>query len=136
MSRIESIKIKEVVRYSGHNLNANGAVNLTLKAMYDQLTKSIELMQLLNNDIDIKAKIPGRPAMKLGIFRVKQINVDGDGESILKFNGLNDYIEMDNLNILPLNNDENKEFTILMQSDVEYEDERDEEEGEEEEDDG
>ena len=115
------IKIKEVVTYGGHSLSANGSVNLTLKAAYSELSKSIQAMQMLNNDIDIKAKMPGANAIKLGSFRIKQIVVDGDGESVLKFNGLNDYIEMDNLNLLPLNSDDNKEFAVLLAAEIEEE---------------
>ena len=122
------LKIKEVVTYAGHSLKANGAVDFTLKAAYSELTNSIQMMQMLNNDVDIRAKLPGSKPMKLGTFRIKQIVVDGDGESILKFNGLNDYIEMDNLNLLPLNKDESKEFQILAEAEIEMEDE---EEGEE-----
>ena len=119
------VKIKEVVTYAGHSLKANGAVDFTLKAAYSELTNSIKMMQMLNNDVDIKAKLPGSKAMKLGSFRIKQIVVDGDGESLLKFNGLNDHIEMDNLNLLPLNKDENKEFQILAEAEIEMEDEND-----------
>ena len=119
------LKIKEVVTYAGHSLKANGAVDFTLKAAYSELPNSIQLMQMLNNDVEIKAKLPGSKAMKLGTFRIKQIVIDGDGESVLKFNGLNDYIEMDNLNLLPLNNDENKEFQILAEAEIEMEDEED-----------
>ncbi|MBO5743911.1 MAG: hypothetical protein J6R68_06485 [Clostridia bacterium] len=115
------IKIKEVVTYGGHSLSANGSVNLTLKAAYSELSKTIQAMQMLNNDIDIKAKMPGANAIKLGSFRIKQIVVDGDGESVLKFNGLNDYIEMDNLNLLPLNSDDNKEFAVLLAAEIEEE---------------
>lgn len=116
-----NIKVREIVKYGGHSLSANGSVNFTLKASYSELTNSIKLMQMLNNDVSIKAKVPGGKAMKLGIFRVKQIIIDGDGESILKFNGLNDYIEMDNLNLLPLSTDENKEFAVLMEAEIEEE---------------
>ncbi len=119
------VKIKEVVTYAGHSLKANGAVDFTLKAAYSELTNSIQMMQMLNNDVDIKAKLPGHSPMKLGQFRIKQIVVDGDGESVLKFNGLNDYIEMDNLNLLPLNNEDNKEFQILAEAEIEMEDEND-----------
>lgn len=122
-----NLKVKQVVKYGGHSLSANGSVNLTLKADYSELTNSIKLMQMLNNDVNIKAKAPGNKAMKLGVFRVKQIVIDGDGESVLKFNGLSDYIEMDNLNVLPLSTDDNKEFVVLMEAEIE-----DEEEGEEE----
>lgn len=119
------IKVREVVKYGGHSLSANGSVNFTLKASYSELTNSIQAMQMLNNDVTIKAKLPNGKPMKLGMFRIKQIIVDGDGESILKFNGLNDYIEMDNLNLLPLNSDENKEFVIMMEAEIENEGEED-----------
>lgn len=116
-----AVKVKEVVKYDGHNVSANGSVNFNLKASYSELVNSIQAMQMLNNDVMIKAKIPGSKVMKLGIFRIKQIVIDGDGESKLKFNGLNDYIEMDNLNLLPLNSEENKEFTIMMEAEIEEE---------------
>lgn len=114
-----NVKVKEVVKYGGHSLSANGSVNFTLKAQYSELPNTIQLMQMLNNDVNIKAKVPGGKPMKLGFFRIKQIVIDGDGESTIKFNGLNDYIEMDNLNLLPLNTDENKEFVVLMEADIE-----------------
>lgn len=116
-----NLKVKEVVEYKGHSLSANGSVNFTLKAQYSELTKTIQLMQMLNNDVSIKAKVPGGSPMKLGFFRIKQIVIDGDGESVIKFNGLNDYIEMDNLNLLPLNTDENKQFVVLMETEIEEE---------------
>ena len=124
------VKVKEVVKYGGHSLSANGSVNFTLKASYSELTNTIQMMQMLNNDVNIKAKLPAGKPMKLGMFRIKQIVIDGDGESTLKFNGLNDYIEMDNLNLLPLNSDENKEFVILMEAEVEVEEEEGEDDGE------
>ena len=116
---MKKIKVKEVVKYKGHSLSANGSVNFNLVAAYSELVYTISLMQLLNNDVMIKAKIPGENPMKLGIFRIKQIVIDGDGESKIKFNGLNDYIEMDNLNVLPLNSDDTKEFVVLMEAEVE-----------------
>ena len=118
-----NVKVKQVVVYGGHSMSANGSVNLTLKSAYSELPNSIQQLQMLNNDVSIKAKLPGGKPMKLGMFRIKQIVVDGDGESVLKFNGLSDYIEMDNLNLLPLNTDENKEFTVMMEAEVELEEE-------------
>lgn len=122
------IKVKEVVKYNGHSITANGSVNFNLKARYSELTNTIMLMQMLNNDVNIKAKLPGGKPMKLGMFKVKQVVIEGDGESQLKFNGLNDYIEMDNLNILPTNNDETKEFVVMMEAEIEDEEENDAEE--------
>lgn len=124
-----NVKVKEVVKYAGHSLSANGAVNLTLKAGYSELTNSMKLLQMLNNDVIIKAKVPGEKAKKLGAFRIKQVVIDGDGESVLKFNGLNDFVEMDNLNSLPLNDSDVKEFVILVEAEIELEQE--DEDGEE-----
>ena len=46
-----NIKVKEVVKYHGHSLSANGSVNLTFKAGYSELTKTIQTFQMLNNDV-------------------------------------------------------------------------------------
>lgn len=118
------IKVRQVVKYSGHSVGANGSINLTLKASYSELTNTVNLLQLLNNDVSIKAKLPGGKPMKLGTMRVKDIKVDGDGESIVKFNGLSDYIEVDNLNGLIAS----EEFVVMYEADVEEEeDDADEE---------
>lgn len=116
-----NIKLKQVVRYNGHSLSANGSVNFDLKAEYGELANTIQLFQLLNNDVKIKAKLAGSKPMMLGMFRIKQITIDGDGESRIRFNGLNDYIEMDNLNLLPLNSDDAKNFVVMYETDIEEE---------------
>ena len=126
-----NVKVKEIVKYGGHNLSANGSVNLTFKASYSELTNTIQLMQMLNNDVNIKAKVPGEKAMKLGMFRIKEIKVEGDGESIIKFNSLNDYTEMDNLNYLPIKGSENEEFAVMMSAEIEIEKEGEENDNEE-----
>ena len=118
------IKVKQVVKYDGHNVMANGSVNLAFKASYSELTKTIELQQLLNNDVDIKCKLPNeKKVIKLGRFRMKQTVIDGDGESKIKLNGIKDYIEVDNLNLLPLNSDSISEFVVLYTADIELESE-------------
>lgn len=126
-SDVVQVKIKEVVEYAGHSISANGAVNLTVKAGYSELPNSIQMCQLLNNDVTIKAKVPGVKAMMLGMFRVKNINIEDDGESKLKFAGLSQSVEVDNLNRLPLNDSDTKQFQILVEAEVEIEREDDEE---------
>ncbi len=113
-----NLKVKQIVQYGGHSLKANGSVDFTLKAAYSELVNTIQTMQMLNNDITIKAKV-NKKVLPLGIFRIKQIIIDGDGESKLRFNGLSDYIEMDNLNMLPLNSDEVKDFMVMLTAEVE-----------------
>lgn len=119
------LKVKEVVTNAGYRVGANGSVSISFAAKYSELTNTIKLQQLLNNDVEIKAKVPtgtGKSQVyNLGNFRVKKTTIDDDGESKVEFNGITDYIEMDNLNKLPLNTDDLKEFTILVTADVEEE---------------
>ena len=116
------VKVKEVVKYGGHNLSANGSVNLTLNASYSELVNSIQVSQMLNNDVSIKAKLPGKKVMMLGSFRVNHIDIFDDGTSRLKFRGISDYIEMDNMNNLPLRDEDVSEFQVLIEADIEVED--------------
>ena len=126
----KKLKVMQVVTYGGHSLSSNGSVSLTLKAGYSELTKTIQAIQMLNEDVAVKAKLAGQKPMKLGSFKIKDIKIDGDGESMLKFAGISDYVEMDNLNLLPLANEENKLFQILLECETEAMDEGDEEENE------
>ena len=126
----KKLKVMQVVTYGGHSLSSNGSVSLTLKAEYSELTKTIQVIQMLNEDVAVKAKLAGQKPMKLGSFKIKDIKIDGDGESVLKFAGISDYVEMDNLNLLPLANEENKLFQILLECETEAMDEGDEEENE------
>lgn len=119
---MKTVKVKEVVTYGGHSISANGSVNLTFKAQYSELVNTVQSLQLLNNDVFIKARIAGMKPMKLGMFRVKDVNVSGDGSSTIKFNGISDYIEVDNLNTLPLKDSDTPLFNILMEAEIEEED--------------
>ena len=114
-----NVKVQEVVKYGGHSLSANGKVGLTLNASYSELANSIQVSQMLNEDVSIKVKLPGKKAMALGSFRVGKIEIFDDGESRLRFNGISDYVEMDNLNSLPLRDEDVSEFKILMEAEIE-----------------
>ena len=111
---MKKIVIKQFVRYNGHNVKSNTTVSLNFKAMYSELTKTIQILQLLNNDVKIEAD--GKP---LGVFRVKNVSVSDDGESTLKFESMADAVEMDNLNSLVTAENEVK---ITMESVVDLED--------------
>lgn len=130
----KKVVISEFVSYSGHNVSANGVVNLTLLAKYGELTNTIQAMQLLNEDIKMKARLGSSKPMLLGTFRIKNIMVDGDGESKIKLASTRDAVELDNINALPFSNEDNSEFMIRMEATVEEADEAESEsetEGEE-----
>lgn len=116
-----TVKVKEVVSFGGSSLSRNGSVNLNFDAGYSELVKSVEALQMLNNDVTLKAKLPGEKAMLLGTFRVKAVVFGGDGSSTVKFNGLRDFVEFDNINKLPLSTDESSDFQVLMTAEIEDE---------------
>lgn len=118
-----NISIKEIVSYKGHSVKANGNMDISFSAMYSELTNSIKVLQLLNNDVIIVAKLPGAKPVKLGSFNVKNVLFDGDGESVLKFTSLIDFVEMENVN--KIISQEN--FAIKMESNVELEEGNDDE---------
>jgi hypothetical protein len=112
------VKVQEVVKYGGHTLAANGKVTLTLNAAYSELSNTIQISQMLNEDVTIKARVPGKKAVMLGSFRVSKIEVFDDGESRVKFAGISDYVEMDNLNSLPLKGEDVPEFRVLIEAEI------------------
>lgn len=118
------IAIKMVANYKGHSVKTNGNVDLAFSAMYDQITKSIEVLQLLNTDVIITAKLPGTKPVKLGSFNVKNVIFDNDGESILKFNTLTDFVEMNNINSIITQDS----FQLKLEANVNVEENEEEEE--------
>lgn len=120
------ITVKEVVSYKGHSIKANGNLDITFTAMYSELTNSIEVLQLLNNDVKIIAKLPGEKAKSLGTFNVKNVTFDGDGQSVLKFTSLCEFVELENINDLV----SQENFQIKIEGDVELEDGEGEKENE------
>ena len=85
-------------------------------------------MQMLNEDIKIKARLGSEKPMMLGTFRIKNIVIDGDGESKIKFASDRDSVELDNMNKLPFANEDNSEFMIRMEANIEEDENKDEEE--------
>jgi hypothetical protein len=94
----KKVTIKEIMYYKGHSIKPNGTVDISFSAMYDQITKSMEILQLLNENVKITAKLAGKEPVVLGSFMVKGVNFNQDGTSVIKFHTLTDYVEMDNIN--------------------------------------
>lgn len=113
----KKIKVKAVSNYHGHDVKANSSVNLRLKCEYSELANSIQSLQMLNNDIKIGAKLPDENIMVLGTFRLKEVKVAGDGESVLWFNSQVDFVELENITKIV----GDKKFQLFLQSSVEIE---------------
>lgn len=116
---MRKIKVKGFYSYKGHSVLQNGSVNITLKAKYSGITNSVQLLQMLNNDVNIHVKMATeKKPFTIGTFRIKSINFDDDGESIVKFNSLNDFVDIDGINRLITKD----EFKVLFSANIEEED--------------
>ena len=116
------VKVSTVGTYNGHSLKQNGSVDLTFKCAYSELPEYIKTIQMLNNDVVVMVKLPSEKPLKLGMFRIKDIRIDGDGEGTIKFNSTNDFVEVNNLNKIITTDP----FQIRLKADVELEDEEEE----------
>ena len=116
---MRKIKVTGFYSYKGHSVLQNGSVNITLKAQYSGITNSVQLLQMLNNDVNIHVKMATeKKPFTIGTFRIKSINFDDDGESIVKFNSLNDFVDIDGINRLITKD----EFKVLFSANIEEED--------------
>ena len=113
------IDVKEVVSYKGHSIKANGNVDLSFSAMYSEMVNSMKVLQMLNNDVNVFAKKPNEKPIPLGMYRIKEVKFDGDGESTIKFNSIDTSVELDNLAKIITSD----QFQIRMIAEVELENE-------------
>lgn len=120
---MQNVKIKTVASYGGHNVNQAGSVSLKLVFSYDTITKYIQAIQMLNENVNLLAVINGEK-IKLGSFMINSINIDHDGAGKIKFNSQLDYVEIDNISKL-INSDL---FKIMLQAEIDVEENNEEEE--------
>lgn len=118
-----------MAKYNGHGIKANKSIDIAFKCAYDQLTNYIRLIQFLNVDTTIGVKISGEKPINLGTFRVREVKVDHDGEGLIKFNSMADFVNADCINQLI-----GSELVVLRcQATVELEDEAEDDDNEDEE---
>lgn len=127
----EHIEVEQVVTSGGYSISANGVANVTFKSKYGELVNTVNMLQLLNNDIDVTAFVPGEKPSKVARFmRIKNISVDGDGEQTVKLQGVSEFVDVEELSKLPFKNAEIPEFKVQFVSDVEVESDEDDDEDE------
>lgn len=119
------VKVQVICRYNGHSVKSNGNIDLSLKTEYGELANSIQLTQMLNNDINLIVKPAEKKAIKIGIFRLKQLRIDHDGVAVIGLNSITDYVEVDNVNTLVSED----LFKARMVAEIEEEDVEDLQEG-------
>jgi len=93
----KEIKARTLARYNGHSIKTNKAVDLSLKFEYGELPNYIKLIQFLNENTKVTVKKGDEKPQCLGIYMVKEIKIDHDGEGIVKFNSMLDHVNADEI---------------------------------------
>lgn len=123
----KNIEFKVVSKYNGHQVKPSGAVDLNLVCEYGEMKNTIQLLQLLSNDIKLAVKKPDEKPFKLGTFRLQQLTYDHDGQAKIRFNSMTDFVEVDGLNRL-IPEDKEERFVLRVLAVVELEGEEEDEE--------
>lgn len=110
------VQVKIIAAYNGHAIKQNGNVDINFKCAYDELVNSIQMIQMLNNDINVGVRLAEQKPIKLGVFRLKGLKVDHDGESIITLNSQVDFVETDNLNSIITNDKFEVRFTSVVET--------------------
>jgi len=124
---MKKVKVEQFVSYNGHSVKTNKTVNLSFKARYSELVNTVKALQMLNNDVKVVAVV-AKKEIPIGTFMLKNVSIDSDGESVIKFDSMTDAVELENItSLIGLE----AEFKIIMSASVEDEDDGEEAENEE-----
>ena len=94
----KKFKQKGIATFQGLSIGRNKTVQLKFKLRYDEILTSVELLQGLNSDITVHAKIGDDKPINLGIFTIGVVNFDKDGNATIPFKSLVDNVNLDNIN--------------------------------------
>ena len=94
----KKFKQKGIATFQGLSIGRNKTVQLKFKLRYDEILTSVELLQGLNSDITVHAKIGDDKPINLGIFTIGAVNFDKDGNATIPFKSLVDNVNLDNIN--------------------------------------
>lgn len=117
---VNKVGVTFVAMNGGYSFKQNGVVDVSLKCDYSELANCVQLLQMLNNDIKMAVKMPSdKQPTKLGMFRLKAVNVSSDGESKLNFTSTVEFVEYENINKLMTD----ERFNVRCVAEVEIEEE-------------
>ena len=91
------LKQQGIASFEGLSIGKNKTIQVKFKLRYDEILTSVELLQGLNNDITLHAKVLDKKPMNLGIFTIGAINFDKDGNATIPFKSLTDNVNVESI---------------------------------------
>ena len=93
----KEFKQNGLASFLGLNVGASKAVTLKFKISYSEIVTSINLLQGLNTDITIQAKVGSAKPIDLGMFTIGNVSFDRDGNATVQFKALVDNVNLDKI---------------------------------------
>lgn len=106
------MKLKGISRFEGMNISSSKVITLNVKMGYEEVVTSVQLLQGLNSDITVLAKLGIGKPKNLGMFKVNGINFDKDGNAKISLKSLTYNVELDN--VMEVVNADNEEILQLL----------------------
>lgn len=88
---------KGLATFDGLSIGKKQTVQLKFKFSYDELITTVQLLQGLNTDITIIAKVNGSKPMNLGLFTIGDVKIDRDGNTLANFKSLVENVNLNNI---------------------------------------
>lgn len=89
---------KGIATFEGLSIKKSKVLTMKFKLRYDEVVTSVNLLQGLNADITVHAKVGTGKLMNLGLFTIGGISFDRDGNATVPFNSMLDNVNLDNIN--------------------------------------
>lgn len=86
-----------IAEFKGFQVSPSKIVKISFKIRYNDMITSINLLQGLNSDITIHAKLSGRKAVNLGLYTIAGVSFDKDGNAVIQFKSMVDNVNMNNI---------------------------------------
>ena len=93
----KKLQQKGIATFEGMSIGKNNTVQVKFKLRYDEILTSVELLQGLNSDITLFAKVPNKSPLNLGIFTIGAINFDKDGNATIPFKSLVESVNLESI---------------------------------------
>uniref|UniRef100_UPI0037DD7C56 hypothetical protein n=1 Tax=Methanobrevibacter smithii TaxID=2173 RepID=UPI0037DD7C56 len=94
---MKKIKVKLESQYNGHSIKKNGSVDMNFILPYSEIVNVVKLLQLINCNIHVLAKVGTSNPVSLGVFYLNKVNIDRDGQSKISFNTELESSEINNM---------------------------------------
>lgn len=100
----ENDLIKAIAVYNGHTIRKNFDVELKLRFIDEQLPNALQFVACIGKQVKLNAKVL-QDKFHIGVFNVNRITIDKNGNAFVSFMSNNDYVNLESIEKLMVEDD-------------------------------